>query len=268
MTKSFYGLKNEVHWNPITGCDATAISPGCDNCWARVMSARFGPSCRCCVFKPTFHPERLDAPKHWRKPRIVPTCFMGDWMAGNIIPDPGFILPQHIYRVYYRMVNSNTHTYLTLTKRADKLSALFSIVKPVSNIWLGVSAENQECYDKRALKLSGLAAFGWHTWLSIEPILGPIALDRLCTRPSWLVVGCESGPRRRPCQLEWVRDIVQQCKALGIPCYVKQINGDYLSAGQTDNGSSGCNNGDFVCKNIEHFPANVQARKYPKEFNA
>lgn len=40
----------------------------------------------------------------------------------------------------------------------------------------------------------------------------------------WVVVGCESGPKNRPCKIEWIQSIVDQCQAEGVPVYVKQIN--------------------------------------------
>jgi protein gp37 len=39
----------------------------------------------------------------------------------------------------------------------------------------------------------------------------------------WFIVGCESGPRRRHCETDWVRDIVRQCREAGTACFVKQL---------------------------------------------
>ena len=39
----------------------------------------------------------------------------------------------------------------------------------------------------------------------------------------WVIVGGESGPGARPCNLEWIRSIVRQCKDAGVPCFVKQV---------------------------------------------
>lgn len=73
-------------------------------------------------------------------------------------------------------------------------------------------------------------------FLSLEPLLGPIQLgvhqgyecnlyDYGCgeTRVDWVIVGGESGPGARPCNVEWIRDIVRQCKAAGVKCFVKQL---------------------------------------------
>ena len=63
----------------------------------------------------------------------------------------------------------------------------------------------------------------------------------------WVVVGCESGPNRRPCKLEWVERIVEQCRIAGVPVFVKQI----------------ClPNGTFTNK-IEEFPEHLRIRQVP-----
>lgn len=98
-----------------------------------------------------------------------------------------------------------------------------------------------------------LAAQGWLTWCSYEPALGPIDFSRalvprsvrdgfaevqrrypcdpatipahLRLRPSldWVVIGGESGPGARPFDLAWARQAIAQCKAAGVPVFVKQM---------------------------------------------
>jgi protein gp37 len=82
-----------------------------------------------------------------------------------------------------------------------------------------------------------LADLGWFTWVSYEPALGPVdfwdwfprEVETSQTTSSWvngirwLVVGGESGPGARPFDLAWARSIVAQCKAAGVPCFVKQM---------------------------------------------
>ncbi|HWH79625.1 MAG TPA: DUF5131 family protein, partial [Candidatus Binatus sp.] len=109
------------------------------------------------------------------------------------------------------------------------------------NLWLGTSVENQEQINRIDELLKVPAAVHW---ISAEPLLGPLDLskylfsdyDRYCiddrfgvpananrSKLSWVVVGGESGPGARPCRLEWMRDIVQQCKAAGVACFSKQL---------------------------------------------
>jgi protein gp37 len=58
---------------------------------------------------------------------------------------------------------------------------------------------------------TGVSYGGWS-----EQVAGPSLLD-------WVIVGCESGPNRRPMRLEWAQHIVDQCAAAEVPCFVKQL---------------------------------------------
>lgn len=103
-----------------------------------------------------------------------------------------------------------------------------------NNLWLGVSIACQEDADRNIrelLKCSDLCA---KTFLSIEPLVGPVDLGLdVYESPGWyeyrknlidwVIVGGESGPNARPCDIEWVRAIVRQCRAAGVPCFVKQL---------------------------------------------
>ena len=119
--------------------------------------------------------------------------------------------------------------------------------KVPSNIWVGTSVEDQIRADERIPKLLDIPAAG--RFLSVEPLLGPVDLTRIedddgnsldaltgdwaidgrgHTGPShthidWVIVGGESGPAARPCNVEWIRAIVRQCKHAGVPCFVKQL---------------------------------------------
>ena len=61
-----------------------------------------------------------------------------------------------------------------------------------------------------------------------------------------MIIGCESGPKRRPCKVEWVRDLVQQCRAANVAVFVKQLD---------INGK--------VSKNPEEWPEDLRVREYP-----
>jgi protein gp37 len=117
------------------------------------------------------------------------------------------------------------------------------VVEPPDNVWFGVSVENQETAEERIPELLKIPARV--RFLSVEPLLGPVVFD-YCDEPGanhtsdwsakvlpsgihWVIVGGESGPKARPCKVEWVRDIVRQCKAADVPCFVKQLGSDPLS---------------------------------------
>jgi len=72
--------------------------------------------------------------------------------------------------------------------------------------------------------------------------------DPRCSKPiNWVVVGCESGKDRRPCNIEWVRDIVHQCQHYKVPVFVKQLDIDGK-----------------VVRDINKFPEDLRIREYPK----
>lgn len=103
------------------------------------------------------------------------------------------------------------------------------------NVWLGTSVEDQQRADDRIphlLKCPAAVRF-----LSVEPLLGPVEVSDVSRRRdavamlgkkslpgiSWVIVGGESGPGARPCAVEWIRDVVRQCAAADVPCFVKQV---------------------------------------------
>jgi len=107
------------------------------------------------------------------------------------------------------------------------------------NIWLGVSVENQAAADERIpLVLKTPAAI---RFLSVEPLLGPVDLgayfyEGIVPRPpiDWVIVGGESGPGARPCDVAWVRSIVEQCRAAGVPVFVKQLGARPIDSRRRD----------------------------------
>jgi protein gp37 len=143
----------------------------------------------------------------------------------------------------------------------DLVEDLLDAKWPLPNVWIGVSVEDQKRADERIPLLQKTPAAV--RFLSVEPMLGPINLtpflgaycacgwqqieihevDRKradahssghrcrCGRMAslshrgidWVIVGGESGPLARPCELDWVRSIVEQCDAADVPVFVKQL---------------------------------------------
>jgi len=102
---------------------------------------------------------------------------------------------------------------------------------PLSNVWLGVSAENQDTFDERVPLLMDTPAAV--RFISYEPALGPV--DFSLWRPvetiggveferwiDWIIAGGESGPGARPSIPEWFRSLRDQCQAAGVPYFFKQ----------------------------------------------
>ncbi len=113
---------------------------------------------------------------------------------------------------------------------------------PLPNVWLGVSVEDQATADARIpLLLQCEAAVHW---VSYEPGLGPVRFRGGCdynwldpvhtgTGPKpaalgFVVVGGESGPNARPCDVAWIRSTVQQCETASVACHVKQLGANVI----------------------------------------
>ncbi len=219
-------------WNPVTGC--TKISPGCTNCWAEAMCRRFWkqwdreppPN----HFQVKLHPERLDQPLRWKKPRRVFVCSMSDLFHENV-PD------EFIEKAWWTMARAQRHTFQVLTKRPERMYKYLSEQwdPAVYNIGLGVTAENQECADKRIPQLLKTPAAV--RFVSVEPMLSEINLSAcLHCGISWCIIGAESGPNRRPMKEKWARRLITQCKQANVPVFYKQAyqNGKKVSLPMID----------------------------------
>jgi protein gp37 len=133
----------------------------------------------------------------------------------------------YIRKVFDVIASAERHTFQVLTKRASRLAELAPRLSWPRNLWIGVSVENDRYLDRiRALQTVGAAV----RFLSLEPLLGPI-----CQLPlqgiDWVIVGGESGPRHRPIEADWVRDIRQQCQRERVSFFFKQWGGRTPKAG-------------------------------------
>jgi len=91
---------------------------------------------------------------------------------------------------------------------------------PLSNVWLGVSVEDQKRADERIPDL--LATPAAVRWISAEPLLEEVLFDPCdLARIDWVVAGGENGPR--PMHPDWARSLRDQCAvAGGVPFFFKQ----------------------------------------------
>jgi protein gp37 len=143
---------------------------------------------------------------------------------------------------------------------------------PLPNVWLGVSVENQVCADERILHLLKTPAAV--RWLSVEPMIGPVDLDRWLdagyesggpagwiAEPSidWVVCGGESGPGARPFHLQWGIDLMGQCADAGVPFFWKQMGAHVIDLHgeriKLKDGHGG---------NPSEWPSDLRIRQYPE----
>lgn len=226
-------------------------------------------------FDVRMHRNRLEQPFHWRKPLKVFVDSMGDLFHEDV-PDDfldeifGVILACSVLENY-------GHIFQILTKRPGRLSQYLTSVPPIElvkrwssaartmveidggdilleevvewtgidnvwplkNVWIGVTAENQQVADERIpLLLQCPAAV---RFVSCEPLLGPINFKSLHHETSQsyyqvlkpisgpggrpaldqIIVGGETGPGARPMHPDWVRTIRDDCQMTGTPFFFK-----------------------------------------------
>lgn len=205
----------EVTWNPVTGCNK--VSQGCKNCYAERMAKRLkamGNRRYENGFEVTLHYDLINAPRKWKKPRLIFVNSMSDLFHEDIPLD-------FIQRVFNTMNETPQHTYQILTKRTERLIELSPYLNWSNNIWMGTSVENEEVIS-RIEDLKTVPAY--IRFLSCEPLLGP--LNNLCLEDiHWVIVGGESGPRARPIEKEWVINIRDTCQSQDVPFFFKQWGG-------------------------------------------
>lgn len=147
-------------------------------------------------------------------------------------------------KLWYLIEQTQNLRWLLLTKRPENIGIMvpneWRRVHP-ANVWLGVSAEDDEHARKRIPVL--LTSWSAHLWVSCEPLLGPIDLREYITGPGtvldWVVMGAETGPGHRECDLAWMMRIADDCRRAKVPYFIKQankkttLNGDDWAKGRT-----------------------------------
>ena len=205
----------ETTWNPVSGC--TKISAGCAHCYAERMAKRLqamGLYRYRNGFAVTLHPEAVDEPCGWRKPRLVFVNSMSDLFHDDVPVD-------FIRQVFTVMNHCPQHTFQILTKRAERLAELAPLLNWSDNIWMGVTVESSDYLYRMDYLRQVQAAV---RFVSLEPLLGPLN-DLNLEDINWVIVGGESGPGARPMEKEWVLSIHSKCRRANVPFFFKQWGG-------------------------------------------
>jgi len=207
----------ESTWNPITGC--TKISSGCKFCYAEVMARRLkamGQEKYRNGFDLTLHPETLQEPYAWKKPKMIFVNSMSDLFHKDIPVD-------YLQQVFKVIIENPQHVFQVLTKRADILRYYDSEgwLEWPHNLWMGVTVESKEVIH-RIENLRNTSARV--KFLSCEPLLSPL-INMNLKGIDWVIVGGESGRTPRPMKEEWAVDIKEQCEQANVAFYFKQWGG-------------------------------------------
>jgi protein gp37 len=265
------GRDTKIQWahhtmNPWRGC--TKVSAGCLHCYAESLSKRnpavlgkWGPGGTRVVASEAKWAEPLKWDRLARNSAERHRVFCAsladvfeDW-NGPIVNSRGEVqatvsdsgLPVATMHNVRRMLailiwETQGLDWLLLTKRPENAKEMiyrmwFPDAEWPGNYWLGASVEDQEMADLRIPHLLDTPA-PIH-WLSMEPLLGPVDLGPWLAMLDWVVVGGESGPHARPCNLDWIRSIRDQCQGAGVPCFIKQLGTVNAKAGNAKDGHGG-----------------------------
>ncbi len=257
------------------GC--TEVHAGCDNCYARVLSNRWGRQlwghdvprmAIASVWKDLDRYQKLAA-----SAGEMHRVFVGSMMDIFEKPMPlvssagkesynentGLVRDKFFYQI---VPNSPNLMFLLLTKRPSNINKYIPESwkqNPPANVMFGTSPVNQETADKlipQLLEVNG------KKFLSMEPLLGQVDLQQYLFMPEfnmspadiapsgqvdWIIVGGESGHGARPMHPDWVRSIRDQCQAAGTPFFFKQW-GEYKPIGWAHHDSEG-----VLVKSQEHL---------------
>lgn len=228
-------------WNPFFGC--TRCSEGCDNC---------------IIFETLMRQKRSTYPK-----------FSENIAKNNLYSNLNYVVCslgdlfhekhswQNIDQVFSNMICYPDNRYFVLTKRSGKMKEYFSDSQLPENIrdydwaslWLGVTVENTKYLNRIEDLIT--TPIVQHRFLALEPLQEQISISPyLKTKKiEWVIVGAETGIRRRPTDIEWIKQIVAECQEFNVPVYVSQL--EINSELQQD---------------ISKFPKELRIRETPWKF--
>jgi len=272
------------------GWFCTHVSTGCANCYAEKlnvegMGGRFGTGHEYKyqnLGQIRFEERGIDKPIRWQKPRCAFVNSMTDLFHEKV--------PEEIIdRTFAAMALAPSHRFLILTKRPSVMNRYLSAKEtaprvageipglieeehqideewaetrahkigrhetpwPPENVWIGVSAEDQDTANDRIPTL--LSCPGSVRFVSVEPIIAPVDLTEVETTDvatgqmrrfnvlsrrkedglyfphaaetramDWVIAGGESGPNARPPHPRWLRSLRNQCLDEDVPFFFKQ----------------------------------------------
>lgn len=186
--------------NLVIGCTI-----GCSYCYARNNVRRFHMIDD--FEKPEYFPGKLRLMEKKRPQNFLLTG-MSDFALWE---------PEWREEIFAKMSQNPQHQYLFLTKRPEMIR--FSTA--LDNAWFGVTVTASK--EKERIQTLREHIRGGHYHVTFEPMFDNIG-DVDLSGVEWVVIGTETGRRKnksvsRP---EWVWNLTDQAKALGIPVFMKE----------------------------------------------
>jgi len=277
---------SKIEWtdytfNPWWGC--ARVSPACRSCYADTLATRYGHD----QLWRRKGPRRMMSDTHWKQPLKwnrdaerdgTPKRVFCASMADVFEDHPDVVEPRK--RLWDLIENTPWLHWQLLTKRPESVAAMAPWVTDwPENVWLGTSVENQRWAETRIPHL--LAAPARTRFLSCEPLLGPVDLSRWLgveygeviddwipemfaalngrVGPAgglhWIICGGESGAKPRTTELDWVRTLLGQCEAAGVPAFMKQLGTAWSRTVKAASRKGG---------DPDEWPAELRVRQFPR----
>jgi len=225
------GKNSAISWtthtfNPWWGCQR--VSPGCEHCYAETLDARWYDG----AYWGSMNGRKEMKPAYWNqvygwnikaqksdKPTLVFCASMAD-----VFEDRPELSP--LRGVLWKLIRDTPDlTWLLLTKRPENVARLvpedWLVDYFPSNVWLGVSVENQ-AYIHRVAQIED---FRVNRFVSVEPMLGHVDFQKYWWAVDWVICGGESGMGCRPMESSWAMGLMNACEYRHIPFFMKQLGG-------------------------------------------
>lgn len=226
----YNGTTQGYSWNFVTGCEK--VSAGCAHCYAETHAKRFWKDRK---FTDVQTDEsKIAAPLRLTKPGNVFVNSMSDLFHESV---PDKVIQDALY-----VIEATPHVhYIALTKRSARMRDFFLRVArlsdqtlfrhaPLANLTLGVSVESNATLDRLDSLQRTPAA---QRIISFEPLIEEVnAASAIRSNGATIhhaIIGGESGPKARPCHLDWINSLIYQCDLLHIQVFVKQLGARALA---------------------------------------
>lgn len=209
-------------FNPWWGC--VKVSPACKYCYAETWANRFKGD----KLWGANSTRRSFSDKHWEAPMKWNDALTGTGRREKVfcasmadVFEDRQELDAPRERLWQLIIDTPNLDWLLLTKRIESVNQIAPWGNSwPENVWIGTTVENQKYADQRIPELLKVPAKV--RFLSCEPLLGPVSIEKNLRGLDWVIAGGESGPKARPMNPRWALSILNQCKAHDVPFLFKQ----------------------------------------------